>query len=133
MCSDLPHFLFQFVLRIANQAIQLKLTVFSLFSLLFNVCLNLISHVTLNGVMFMIMNWKCSEGIGCYKNDSTNATITKTSKYGSQTLLYARNKIIKMKEMLSFGSKFNPLKTKLRLLYLKTQFVPRSKHFSSRL
>ena len=37
------------------------------------------------------------------------------------------------------GSKFlrqnirmiNPLNTKCRLLYLKTQFVPRSKHFSS--
>ena len=29
--------------------------------------------------------------------------------------------------------KINPLKTKRRLLYLKTQFVPRSKHFSSRL
>ena len=28
---------------------------------------------------------------------------------------------------------FNPLKTKRGLLYLKTQFVPRSKHFSSRL
>ena len=28
---------------------------------------------------------------------------------------------------------FNHLKTKRRLLYLKTQFVPRSKHFSSRL
>ena len=28
---------------------------------------------------------------------------------------------------------FNPLKTKRRLLYLKTQFVPRSKHFSYRL
>ena len=28
---------------------------------------------------------------------------------------------------------FNPLKKKRRLLYLKTQFVPRSKHFSSRL
>ena len=28
---------------------------------------------------------------------------------------------------------FNPLKTKRRLLYLKTQSVPRSKHFSSRL
>ena len=28
---------------------------------------------------------------------------------------------------------FGPLKTKRRLLYLKTQFVPRSKHFSSRL
>ena len=27
----------------------------------------------------------------------------------------------------------NPLKTKRRLLYLKTQFVLRSKHFSSRL
>ena len=27
----------------------------------------------------------------------------------------------------------NLLKTKRRLLYLKTQFVPRSKHFSSRL
>jgi len=28
---------------------------------------------------------------------------------------------------------FNLLKTKSRLLYLKTQFVPRCKHFSSRL
>ena len=28
---------------------------------------------------------------------------------------------------------FNPLKSNGRLLYLKTQFVPRSKHFSSRL
>ena len=34
---------------------------------------------------------------------------------------------------LSVGGKINPLKTKRRLLYLKTQFVPRSKHFSSRL
>jgi len=29
--------------------------------------------------------------------------------------------------------KINPLKTNGRLLYLKVQFVPRSKHFSSRL
>jgi len=29
--------------------------------------------------------------------------------------------------------KLNILKTKRRLLYLKAQFVPRSKHFSSRL
>ena len=28
---------------------------------------------------------------------------------------------------------FNPLKAKRRPLYLKTQFVPRSKHFSTRL
>ena len=31
------------------------------------------------------------------------------------------------------SSSINPLKTKRRLLYLETQFVPRSKHFSSRL
>jgi len=31
------------------------------------------------------------------------------------------------------GHQINPLKTKRRLHYLKTQFVPRSKHFSSRL
>ena len=30
-------------------------------------------------------------------------------------------------------NKFNPLKTKRRPLYLKTQSVPRCKHFSSRL
>ena len=33
----------------------------------------------------------------------------------------------------SLGLGINPLKTKSRLLYLKTQFVPRIKHFSSRL
>jgi hypothetical protein len=31
------------------------------------------------------------------------------------------------------GINFNPLKTKRRLLYLKTQFLPRCKHFSTRL
>ena len=30
-----------------------------------------------------------------------------------------------------FTTNFNPLKTKRRLLYLKTQFVPHSKNFSS--
>ena len=38
---------------------------------------------------------------------------------------------------INYGSNslwaFNPLNTKRKLLYLKTQFVPRSKHFSSRL
>ena len=33
----------------------------------------------------------------------------------------------------SRAAQINPLKTKRRPLYLKTQFVPRSKHFSSRL
>ena len=32
-----------------------------------------------------------------------------------------------------YTSNFNTLNTKRRLLYLKTQFVPHSKHFSSRL
>ena len=34
---------------------------------------------------------------------------------------------------LATAGNINPLNTKRRLLYLKTQFVPRSKHFSSRL
>ena len=43
--------------------------------------------------------------------------------------------IVEYNKLLSFDGKMyiNPLKTKRRLLYLKTQSVPRSKHFSSRL
>ena len=44
---------------------------------------------------------------------------------------------VKLHFLLQTGPRLNlginPLKTKRRLLYLKTQFVPRSKHFSSRL
>ena len=36
-------------------------------------------------------------------------------------------------QKLLIGSRFNPLKTKRRLLYLKTQSVPRCKHFLPRL
>jgi hypothetical protein len=36
-------------------------------------------------------------------------------------------------ELRNLHTYINPLNTKRRLLYLKTQFVPRSKHFSSRL
>ena len=56
---------------------------------------------------------------------------------------FMREKIINSDSVLNFNryipfnikytSKLNPLKTKRRLLYLRTQFVPRSKHFSSRL
>ena len=35
--------------------------------------------------------------------------------------------------LIYYTSLNNPYKTKRRLIYLKTQFVPRSKHFSSRL
>ena len=36
-------------------------------------------------------------------------------------------------QLLAYADDVNPLNTKRRQLYLKTQFVPRSKHFSSRL
>jgi len=38
-----------------------------------------------------------------------------------------------MGENIGFCERINHLKTKCGLFYLKTQFVPRSKHFSSRL
>ena len=41
--------------------------------------------------------------------------------------------VMKSAICLPYGININPLNTKGRLLYLKTQFVPRSKHFSSRL
>ena len=45
-------------------------------------------------------------------------TIQTELEYVKPTILFAQSNI-------------KPLKTKRRLLYLKTQFVPRSKHFSS--
>ena len=66
-------------------------------------------------------------------------------QYGDDTVLHSE----KHKNLLFYKGKltqehgyrtrsthniqFNPLKTKRRLLYLKTRFVPRSKHFSSQL
>ena len=44
-----------------------------------------------------------------------------------------RFEVFRGSSFICISSSFNPLKTKCRLLYLKTQFVPRSKHFSSRL
>ena len=52
------------------------------------------------------------------------------------TFPYVGSKVQKASEQFDWcihHSFFNPLKTKRRLLYLKTQFVPRSEHFSSRL
>ena len=40
---------------------------------------------------------------------------------------------IRMRPFSNTAVSINPLKTKRRLLYLKTQFVPRNKDFSSRL
>ena len=47
--------------------------------------------------------------------------------HGQMKIEFARHFLYTVNTM------FNPLKTKSRLLYLKSQFVPRSKHFSSRL
>ena len=49
-----------------------------------------------------------------------------TGVHGDKVTYNYLEDILKVKEM-------NSLKTKRRLLYLKTQFVPRSKHFSSHL
>ena len=50
-------------------------------------------------------------------------------------ILLKRNETEKWEEQLLYNEEphMNPLNTKRRLLYLKIQFVPRSKHFSSRL
>jgi len=47
-----------------------------------------------------------------------------------QTAIYEPSKSLSLSV---FQRQINPLKTKLRLLYLKTQSVPHCKHFSSRL
>ena len=60
----------------------------------------------------------------------------------AQLVIVALHVYFTVIDILHFGQKLhvdrwedniNPLKTKRRLLYLKTQIVPRSKHFSSRL
>jgi hypothetical protein len=43
------------------------------------------------------------------------------------------DRVVSAPDRYSGASWFNHLKTKQRLLYLKTQFVPHNKHFSSRL
>ena len=56
------------------------------------------------------------------------------SNWRTQTILYPEINIIRFAtENVFIGALTNLLKTKRRLLYLKTQFVARSKHFSSRL
>ena len=47
--------------------------------------------------------------------------------------VWALQKQYRKRRNALFGIVINPLNTKRRLLYLKTQLVPFSKHFSSRL
>ena len=61
-----------------------------------------------------------------YRNDHLNGFVKQISL--SEPFIHTARYILVAKNV-----RINPLKTKRRLLYLKTQFVPRSKHFSSRL
>ena len=47
--------------------------------------------------------------------------------------MHVLSSFLGLRGLLDKYGEFNPLNTKRRPLYLKTQFVPRSKHFSSRL
>ena len=60
-----------------------------------------------------------------YLDDSKNNCDTMADNKGHGLIPTENGKL--------FHDKINTLKRKRRLLYLKTQFVPRSKHFSSRL
>ena len=59
-------------------------------------------------------------------------SIWNTEAYSYVNRMYGI-KLYKFSLIISGMQYINPLKTKRRLLYLKAQFVPRSKHFSSRL
>jgi hypothetical protein len=69
------------------------------------------------GVIFYILNYNMTQNFFCFQRQG----IKSTKYYNS----------LQYKQIQS--SNFSPLNTKRRPLYLKTQFVPRSKHFSSRL
>ena len=52
-------------------------------------------------------------------------------RYVTPCMFEKKNCCFHVRILLNYS--LGPLKTKRKLLYLKTQFVPRSKHFSSRL
>jgi hypothetical protein len=90
-----------------------------------------------SGSSKMTSNWRISSGTCLLQNScntrhtaisvilylNTPAYITHLLKWDMQNFYCVRTAYLA----------FNPLKTRRRLLYLKTQSVPRCKHFSSRL
>jgi hypothetical protein len=71
----------------------------------------------------------------CFKEGAENVAVTlayEHSAHLTNTLFTARRNFISPVIIICTAN-FNPLKTKRGLLYLKTQYVPRCKHFSSRL
>ena len=71
---------------------------------------------------------KCSE---TQKHGSSECSDQRTVKYYGQFVLQSSWINLLKPTGYVIHQQFNLLNTKLRLLYLKTQFVPRSKHFIS--
>ena len=68
-----------------------------------------------------------------FENKVFKMVLSDTHQSGGMCLIQVHNLRCRYENFSVNPPLFNPLKTKRRLLYLKTQFVPRSKHFSSRL
>ena len=74
----------------------------------------------------------------CWVFVSEYATITSINKINQDIFVKEKSLLNSVQNLLSFimlskNTKINLLNTKRRLLYLKTQFIPRSKHFPPRL
>ena len=65
---------------------------------------------------------------------STKRELIKETEKKKANKIYKLERIKTTKRMKEVWQRnMNPLETKCRLFYLNTQFVPRSKHFSSQL
>ena len=108
---------------------------------LLNTAYKILSTVQFTGISPFALNIIGNDQCGFRKNRSTvNQTFTlrqileKTKQFGIEIHhLFIDFKsaydTIKREQLYSAMGEFNLLNTKRRLLYLKTQFVPRSKHF----
>jgi hypothetical protein len=88
-----------------------------------------ISTLTSYSIMFLTNSQNCALRVYCAASSDNDKelyvySLRNNPEERSSQLLRGRS----MKSCI-----VNPSKTKLSLLYLKTQFVPRNKHFSSRL
>jgi hypothetical protein len=88
-----------------------------------------ISHVKLVIRQLLLREWTLRAVAMLF---STNAPNTGRHRF-SGVLLGVGRQLVTVVSGQPIGPIFKLLKTKRRLLYLKTQSVPRSKHFSSRL
>ena len=64
---------------------------------------------------------------------SVKESLGVSRKYGVKFMLSSKDSNVTHTCDANSSIEFNPLNTKSRLLYLKTRFVPRTKHFPPRL